>query len=141
MALGGQALIIRPMKGLHLLAARAAMSAWLICVAAQADAQQRRLPDGPRRPAPWPRDRVRDVIIVEREVVETVVVEPEGQAVPPEAPAEPPPEPRKPYAIGSTYSSIPSGCMKLIQDGAIYYHCNGEWYRPVGSEYLAVRMP
>ena len=22
------------------------------------------------------------------------------------------PEPRKPYAIGSTYSSIPSGCMK-----------------------------
>ena len=59
----------------------------------------------------------------------------------PAAPPAPPPEPRKPYVLGRTYSSLPGGCGKLIQDGASYYVCSGEWYRQVGSEYKAVRMP
>ena len=46
---------------------------------------------------------------------------------------------RKPYAVGSSYSSLPSGCMKLIEDGASYYFCGGEeWYRLVGKQYRAV---
>ena len=35
--------------------------------------------------------------------------------------------------------------MKQIEDGASYYHCNGEWYRSISSgndvQYLAVRAP
>jgi hypothetical protein len=64
-------------------------------------------------------------VIIEREVVrkEPVVVEP-----PP-----PPPPPRKPYKIGASYSTLPSGCMKLIEEGVSYYLCSGEWYRQVGS--------
>lgn len=133
------------MNGLHLLAISAAMSALLIIAAAEADAQQRPVGGGTRIMPPVPRDR--DVIIVERQVTQTVEPDTDAkQAVaPPAAPAAAAPEPRKPYAIGSTYSSIPSGCMKLIEDGASYYHCNGEWYQSVSSgngvQYLAVRAP
>jgi hypothetical protein len=135
------------MKGLHLLAISAAMSALLIFAAAEADAQRPTAGGVPRIMPPVPRDRVGDLVIVEREVIQTVEAEKDAKqaATPPAAPAPAAPEPRKPYAIGSTYSSIPSGCMKLIEDGASYYHCNGEWYRSVSSgsgvQYLAVREP
>jgi hypothetical protein len=135
------------MKGLHLLAISAAMSVLLIFAAAEADAQRRPAGGGLRTMPPVPRDPIQNFIIVETEVIQTVEPETdEKQAVtPPADPAPPPPEPRKPYAIGSTYSSIPSGCMKLIEVGASYYHCNGEWYQSVssgnGAQYLAVRMP
>jgi hypothetical protein len=59
----------------------------------------------------------------------------------PAAPPPPAPAPRKPYVLGRIYDSLPGGCLKLLQDGASYYHCSGEWYRQVGSEYKAVRMP
>ena len=54
--------------------------------------------------------------------------------------------PRKPYVIGSTYASLPpQGCMKLIEDGASYYFCSGEWYRQLGAgrgaKYRAVARP
>jgi len=43
------------------------------------------------------------------------------------------------------YDSLPSPCMKMIEDGASYYHCSGEWYLQVGSgsavEYKAVQAP
>ncbi|HET9335926.1 MAG TPA: hypothetical protein VFO12_05915 [Sphingomicrobium sp.] len=69
-------------------------------------------------------------VIVEREVVREVLV--------PVAP-EPPPAPRKPHVIGASYSSLPEGCMKLIDEGVSYYGCGGEWYRQVASgKYIAV---
>jgi hypothetical protein len=77
-------------------------------------------------------------VIVEREVV---------REKPPEQPAPPapPPPPRKPYVIGRTYSSLPGGCMKLIDHGTSYFRCSGEWYREVGDgrngPYLAVAQP
>ena len=54
--------------------------------------------------------------------------------------------PRKPYVIGGTYASLPpQGCMKLIEDGASYYFCSGEWYRQLGAgrgaKYRAVARP
>ena len=82
------------------------------------------------------------VIFVEPEYV-PVVVEQAAQDEPaaPPAPA-PPPEPRKPYVIGRSYDSLPGGCLKLLQDGASYFQCNGRWYQEVGDEqYKAVRMP
>jgi hypothetical protein len=83
------------------------------------------------------------VYVVERvQVIEREVVK---EAPPPPPPAEPAPPPRKPYAIGESYSSLPSPCMKMIQDGASYYHCSGEWYRQVSGgkdgPYLAVAAP
>ena len=68
-------------------------------------------------------------VIVEREVVREVAAAP---------PPPPPPAPRKPYVIGKSYASLPGGCMKLIEGGASYYHCGGEWYRQTGSRYVAV---
>jgi len=48
--------------------------------------------------------------------------------------------PRKPYVIGSTYASLPGGCMKLIDGGVSYYYCDGEWYRQVGdANYRAIK--
>ena len=94
-----------------------------------------------------PRDSVRGFIIVEREVIRTVERETDAKqaVVPAAAPEAAAPEPRKPYVIGSTHSSIPSGCMKLIEGGASYYHCNGEWYQSISSgnnvQYLAVQAP
>jgi hypothetical protein len=70
-----------------------------------------------------------------------VVVEEVVHDEPAAPPPAPPPAPRKPYVLGRTYDSLPGGCMKLLQDGASYYHCSGEWYRQVGSQYKAVRMP
>jgi hypothetical protein len=80
------------------------------------------------------------VWVVEREV--PVIVEREVPVTPPPAPPlqeegknEPP---RKPYVIGNTYDSLPAGCMKMIEEGAAYYYCDGEWYRQEGKSYRAV---
>ena len=83
----------------------------------------------------------------EREYVPVVVqqvVRDEKPADPPAA-AAPAPSPRKPYVIGRTYSSLPGGCLKLIEDGVSYFQCNGQWYREVKGEgdtmYRAVARP
>jgi len=78
------------------------------------------------------------VPVIEREIIREVPA-----AAP--APAAPPPPPRKAYVLGRSYSSLPGGCMKLIQDGGSYYYCSGEWYREVGAgsaaQYKAVAQP
>ena len=71
-------------------------------------------------------------VIIEREIVREVPVIVE---------APPPPPPRKPYVIGASYASLPGGCMKLIEAGASYYYCSGEWYRQAGNQYRAVAKP
>lgn len=135
------------MKTPHLLAMSEAMAALLIFAAAGAHAQSRPVSSGARITFPshsnrfsWERGQrfrggIGGVWIVEREV--PVIVERE---VVREVPAPPPaPSPkgegkRKPYVIGSTYASLPGGCMKMIEGGASYYFCGGgEWYRQVGS--------
>jgi hypothetical protein len=136
------------MKGLHLLAVSAAMSALLIFAATGAAAQSRPVGGGPRHLPPpsvnGPILGFPGVFVVEREVVHIIERE-VVRDVPPAAPAAPAPEPRKPYAIGSSYASLPGGCMKLIADGASYYHCSGEWYQRVtggsGVQYVAVVGP
>lgn len=80
-------------------------------------------------------------VIVEREVVREVTVTP-----PPTPPHQGEGRKREPYVIGSTYASLPpQGCMKLIEDGASYYFCSGEWYRQLGTgrvaKYRAVAKP
>ena len=79
----------------------------------------------------------RDPVVIEREVVREVPVVVE--------PPPPPPKPREPYVVGKSYASLPGGCMKMIQDGASYYLCSGEWYQQVGSgsaaTYKAVAQP
>lgn len=83
------------------------------------------------------------VYVVERETVHVVERE-VVKEVPAPAP-EPPPPPRKPYVLGASYDTLPTGCMKMIQDGASYYLCSGEWYRQLGSDsgvsYKAVKAP
>ena len=131
------------MKALHLLGLSAAAAALLIFAATKADAGERSL--GPRSPPPRPHHGPvfgfpgvwvveREVpVIVEREVVREVPVM--------VAPPEPPPPPREAYVIGKSYASLPGGCMKMIEPGASYYWCSGEWYRQVGKQYLAVAAP
>ena len=81
--------------------------------------------------------------IVEPEVVHDVVVVHDAPADPPPPPAPPPP--RKPFVLGRTYSSLPGGCMKMIDRGVSFYQCSGEWYRQVSGGrdgfYLAVAHP
>jgi hypothetical protein len=136
------------MKGVQLLVALLALAS------AQAVAQQRPVGGGPRNDFPSGerssvigRERVSDVFLIDQQVIQ--VVEPKEEAKPAEAappaaaPAPAPPaEPRKPYAIGEMYKSLPGSCMKLIQDGASYYLCSGEWYQQVGGgQYKAVEAP
>ena len=77
----------------------------------------------------------REVHVIEREIIREVPVVVE--------PPPPPPPPREPYVIGKSYASLPSGCMKMIEEGASYYLCSGDWYRQVGSgsgvQYKAVK--
>jgi hypothetical protein len=132
------------MKAIHMLGLTAVMSAALIFAAARADAEPRPVGGGPRHLPPPPVNLpvggfFPGVYVYERETVHVIEKAPEPP--PPPAPAAPPPEPRKPYVIGNSYASLPSGCMKMIADGASYYHCNGEWYRQVGAQYTAVRQP
>jgi hypothetical protein len=129
------------MKPLYLLLVGAAMSAALV---ATAHAQSRGVGGGFRHLPPppvangpfvgWPGVYVVErVHVIEREVVKEVPV-----AAPP---PEPPPPPRKPYKIGAMYDALPTPCMKMIEGGASYYHCSGEWYRQVGGQYAAVKAP
>jgi hypothetical protein len=133
--------IFLAMKGTHLLALNAAMSALLILAASKANAQQR--PQGPRINLPPPPpigvfNSYPGTWVIEREV--PVIVEKEVvKEVPAPAPTPPPAAPRKPYVIGNTYDSLPGGCMKLIEEGASYYYCGGEWYRQEGKSYKAVQ--
>jgi hypothetical protein len=133
-----------------LLALTAALSAALILAASAAEAEPRTIGSGFRHPIP-PQLPVANgffgfpgVYVVERtHVIEREVV----KEVPAAPPPEPPPPPRKPYKLGALYDSLPSPCMKMIDDGgkATYYHCSGEWYRQVGSgravQYAAVKAP
>jgi hypothetical protein len=143
------------MKPLHLLTTGAAASAMLVFAPAEADAQRRAgvtgIPVSPpghyggRHGGKFRGHHFSNFVIYEREVVRVVEVE-VPVPVPVAAPApEPPPPPRKPFVIGSTYASLPAGCMKLIEDGASYYYCSGEWYRQVGAgwpaSYKAVARP
>jgi hypothetical protein len=76
----------------------------------------------------------------EREYVTHVIEHEVIREVPVEAP--PPPPPRELYVIGRSYGSLPGGCMKMIEGGASYFYCSGEWYRAVGaSRYEAVVSP
>lgn len=75
------------------------------------------------------------VPVIEREIIREVPAEPV-------APPAPPPPPRKPFVVGRSYSSLPGGCMKMIEGGATYFHCSGDWYRQVGAgQYKAVSPP
>jgi hypothetical protein len=56
-------------------------------------------------------------------------------------PPPPPPSPREPYVLGRTYASLPGGCLKMVEGGAAYFLCSGDWYRQVGREYRAVAAP
>jgi hypothetical protein len=133
------------MKSLHLLAASAAMSAAVFSPSA-ADAQSRGVGGGFRHLPPpqsnGPFLGFPGVYVVERvQVIEREII----KEVPAAPPPEPPPPPRKPYKIGALYDSLPSPCMKMIEGGASYYHCSGEWYRQSGSgsavQYVAVKAP
>ena len=131
------------MKALHLQAVGAAMSALLVLADTPAAAQSGggfTLLPLPPRPHGGMHGIHGPFFIVEREtIIEREVVR-EKPAAPP-APVEPPP-PRKPYVLGKTYASLPDGCMKMIEQGASYYYCSGDWYRQVGSaEYKAVLQP
>jgi len=72
-------------------------------------------------------------VIVEREIVHEIVERP--------VPAEPPPPPREAYVIGKSYSSLPPGCMKMIEGGVSYYHCSEGWYRLSHGRYVAIEQP
>jgi hypothetical protein len=143
------------MKPHHLLAVSAAMAALLIAPAARADAQlQHAVNFGPRNNFSshannfsgegmhggfhGNRGGFGSVFIVEREV--PVIVDREVVREAPAPPPTPSPEEkRKPYVIGSSYASLPGGCMKMIDDGVSYYFCGGgEWYRQSGKLYWAV---
>ncbi|HEU4498410.1 MAG TPA: hypothetical protein VFR60_03650 [Sphingomicrobium sp.] len=135
------------MKPLPLLAMSAAMSALLVLAPATAQAGSRGVGSGFRHLPPPPPVHgghfigFPGVFVVEREVVQ--VIEREVVREDPPPPPEPPPPPREPYVIGKSYDSLPGGCMKMIEEGASYYLCSGEWYRQVGSgsgvKYKAVK--
>ena len=132
-----------------------AASAALIFAASAAEAQRRPVGGGFRSPPPAHHGGMHGKhgrhgfvfpvflverqapVIIEREVVREVPVVVE--------PPPPPPPPREPYVLGKSYASLPGGCMKMIEEGASYYLCSGEWYRQVGSgrsaKYKAVAQP
>ena len=82
----------------------------------------------------WPVER--ETVYIEREVIREVPAEPA-------AAPEPPPPPREPFVVGKCYASLPSGCMKMIEEGQSFYYCGGsEWYRQLGANsYKAVAQP
>ena len=134
------------MKALHRLGFGAAAAGLLVLAAGGAVAQQRP-PMGLRTPPAGHGGhhggrniRGLPYYVVEREVVRVIEVEVPVPVAPPPPPAAPP-EPRKPFVIGDSYASLPGGCMKLIEDGASYYYCGGDWYRQAGRHYEAVARP
>ena len=134
------------MRRKNFLAVSAVMSAALILVASAAHAQSRGVGSGFRhRPLPpavgnGPFLGFPGIYVVERETVHVIERE-VVKEVPAAPPPEPPPVPRKPYKLGALYDDLPSPCMKMIEGGASYYHCSGEWYRQVGGQYAAVKAP
>jgi hypothetical protein len=135
------------LKAFHLTAVSAAMCALLALAPSPAAAQH---PTITPHYAPPPNQgrmhgfhRFPRGFFVDREYVPVYVGDDARDDTPPPAavPPPPPPAPRKPYVIGRSYSSLPDGCLKLIQDGASYYGCSGEWYRQVGGGYQAVAQP
>ena len=144
------------MKAFHLLAMSAAIAGLPIISATEAGAQQRAVVGGPRNNfsshggqfhggmhgGRFHRGFNSGFLVVDREVPVYVDsnddANADARAVAPVAPAAPAP-PRKPYVIGSTYASLPSGCMKMIDEGVSYYYCGGdEWYKQTGKQYRAV---
>lgn len=80
-------------------------------------------------------------IYEEPEVVHDVLVVHDQPAAAPEPPPAPP-APRERYVIGKSYASLPGGCMKMVEAGANYFLCSGDWYREVGrDQYKAVAAP
>ena len=73
-------------------------------------------------------------VYIEREIIREVPIEP-----------PPPPKPREPFVIGKSYASLPGGCMKMIEEGAAYYYCDGDWYQEFGwgrdAKYKGVAQP
>ena len=137
----------RTMKRPHLLVVGAALAAMLTFTASGAEAQQRPIGGGPRNSIPadgrmhgqnrfvlpfvWVEQQ--DPVIIEKTVVKEVPVVVKDPPAPPK---------REPYAVGKSYDTLPpQGCMKLIEDGASYFLCSGEWYQQVGSKYKAVAKP
>jgi hypothetical protein len=126
------------MKPLHLLGISAAMSALLIFAAAEADAEPAGVGGGFRHvPPPSHGGHFNGFFpgffVYDREVIHVIEREPAPRADPPPAAPAPLAPPREPYVIGKTYASLPGPCMKMIEDGASYYLCSGDWYRQVGS--------
>jgi hypothetical protein len=124
----------------------------LLLAAAPAGAQGAPITSRPWLPPPPPPQGQMNgtfnsgVIFVEREYVPVVEREIVREVTIAEPPAAAPPPPRKPYVIGRNYGSLPpQACMKIIEDGAQYYYCSGEWYRQVGTcsaaQYKAVAQP
>ena len=137
------------MKALHLTAVTAAMCALLALAPGPAGAEQRPV-IAPLYSPPPPQGGMHGFhhfspgFLIYRDYVPVYVHDDARDDLPPPAavPPPPPPAPRKPYVIGRSYSSLPpQGCLKLIQDGASYYGCSGEWYRQVGAGYQAVAQP
>jgi len=135
-------------KAPRLPAVNAAMCALLVLAAAPAGAQHAPVTSRPWLPPPPPPQGMQGgfnggFILVEREYVPVVEREVVREVTVAEPPAAAPPPPRKPYVIGRNYSSLPpQACMKIIEDGAQYYYCGGEWYRQVGAaQYKAVARP
>jgi hypothetical protein len=125
------------------------MCALLVLAAAQAGAQHAPVASRPWLPPPPPPQGQGmngfngGFILVEREYVPVIEREIVREYTPAEPSAAAPPPPRKPYVIGRNYSALPpQACLKLIEDGAQYYYCSGEWYRQVGgAQFRAVARP
>ena len=80
--------------------------------------------------------------VAQREVVHEVVEREVVREVPAKPATPPAPPPREPYVIGHSYTSLPAGCMKMVEGGARFFRCSGEWYQELGKgQYKAVAAP
>lgn len=43
--------------------------------------------------------------------------------------------------MGHYYSTLPSGCATVHQNGIVYHHCGSTWYRTEGTQYVVVQQP
>lgn len=146
------------MKTIPFVTATIALAALLAFAAPSAEAQGRPVGGGPRIILPSHSNHFSregkhggfhgvggGVFVIEREV--PVIVEKEVvREKPAESVAAAAPEPpMKPYVLGRNYGSLPGACMKMIEGGASYYYCSGEWYRQVREGrsplYKAVARP
>ena len=133
------------MKAFHLTAALGA----LVFAPGPAGAQHPVIVPYYSPPPPPPQGRMHGlrhpIFLIDRDYVPVYVQGDAGgdssDAPPAAVPPPPTPAPRKPYVVGRSYSSLPGGCLKQIQDGSSYYGCNGKWYRQAGGAYQAVAQP